>query len=392
MAVRPALIVIPLAVVLCAAASVIGLGRPGQHTAIDDYLPADGTPSQLSVLDGGRVNDVGATFEVEQAVLPGGDSLLDLANAVSRRLPYASVAEIQRAQESRWLRATVNTFDADPRPLTLSLPITGDTITLIGERGATGFTLYQRPWELLSPRLLAGQRVPIDGSLLHDGSEERVIGSIGVTESRWVDGCVDSTAEWSVTGTAGTHGRTLIFCPGAAAAPTGLAGIVTESDGQPTGAVWAGETPVPPGDPTGALEPQLSTGPPMIDRLAFVEEVDGLRPLGDPSEYFGALTDGTLVTVERSGDVLGSRPNPINDPSTAGTARQVIRWRARPGGVITAIRAVGSMVVVATTAKRLVGYGADGSRLWTIQLGDIASGLEAAEVGCWLVPSTARCG
>lgn len=376
----PALIVIPLAVLLCAAASVIGLGRPGQRTAIDDYLPADGTPARLSVLDGGRVNEVGATFDLEQALLPGGDGLLDLANTVSRRLPYASVAEIKQGQESRWLRATVNSYGPDPRPLSLSLPIIGDTVTLIGERGATGFTLYQRPWEVLSPRLLTGRRVPIDGSLLHDGSEERVTGSIGVTASGWIDGCLDSTAEWSVTGRSGTQRRTLVFCPAAADAPAGIAGLVTESGGQPTGAVWAGETPVPPGDPTGVLEPRPAwTDPPAIDRLTFAEEVAGLRPLGDPSEYFGALTDGTLVTVERSGDVLGSRRIPGTDPSAEGTTRYVLQWRARPGGVITAIRAVGSMVVVATTAKRLVGYGGDGRRLWTVPLGDVVSGLDAQD-------------
>ncbi len=43
------------------------------------------------------------------------------------------------------------------------------------------------------------------------------------TASRWVDGCLDSTAEWRVAGTAGSQRRTLIFCPAAAEAPARLA-------------------------------------------------------------------------------------------------------------------------------------------------------------------------
>ena len=91
------------------------------------------------------------------------------------------------------------------------------------------------------------------------------------------------------------------------------------------------------------------------------------------------LPDFTLVLPDASGnDLVG-----LTTPSTTFQKQ----WVGHPGGVITALGAVGSVSVVGTSERTISGYGPYGGWLWTRTFGDI-SATPPLDVGGGLVAVT----
>lgn len=88
------------------------------------------------------------------------------------------------------------------------------------------------------------------------------------------------------------------------------------------------------------------------------------------------LLTQTRVDPVTTGDLLVVAPDTGADLIALRRAdgrRTEVAWVAHPGGIVTAMRTVGTSVVVATSQRRLVGYDADGIRRWTADLPDVVT-------------------
>jgi outer membrane protein assembly factor BamB len=102
--------------------------------------------------------------------------------------------------------------------------------------------------------------------------------------------------------------------------------------------------------------------------------------LVSPFSAPGLLPDGTIVfnNDATSQDLLAL--DPATDPPP-------VRWRARPGGRITASTTAGGITLAAGGDRALVAYGPDGQWLWHQRLSDLAVVNPAVFAGLVVVPT-----
>lgn len=165
-----------------------------------------------------------------------------------------------------------------------------------------------------------------------------------------LDGCVTVTARQQLDQQDATSWQNT-WCPGRGVAAFTVSGTTwTTTDGS---------SPAAPGPAQGF---DWATA----DRLAFspkrVNNVDDkvLLSLAQPP---AGLPDGTAVAIQNTSDDLVALDTSAAVPPT--------RWRARPGGRATAIAALNSFTVVATTERQLVAYSPDGDWRWAAPLSDL---------------------
>ncbi len=107
--------------------------------------------------------------------------------------------------------------------------------------------------------------------------------------------------------------------------------------------------------PVGVVSSSPGFGPaPMVDFAAFAAPAV-------------TRTDMLLRATIPGDDLVGIRP-PANSTSTGDWVSDV---RMHPGGQILTLAAFGDLVLVSTTARRLVGYSSTGFRLWQRDLSDL---------------------
>ncbi|WP_375425264.1 PQQ-binding-like beta-propeller repeat protein [uncultured Friedmanniella sp.] len=172
------------------------------------------------------------------------------------------------------------------------------------------------------------------------------------------DGCLLVSGTLTVAGRATPQNRT--WCPGQ--------GMV--SSGDPDGAVSTVRTAVPLPRPATA-DVALRWTDPSRWSVGILTTVSR-----DPTLGTGAMdgstkplapvrtTSGRVVRVLAGGDLVATRP--------LGGGRWSSVWRARPGGDVVTLAAFADVVVVTTTARKVVAYSDLGVRLWQRALSEIA--------------------
>lgn len=182
---------------------------------------------------------------------------------------------------------------------------------------------------------------------------------------RAAQGCltVDSRTEVSSGTGAERWQESSVWCPGQG---------VVESSGTQRGARYA-VGPAPSGPVTAEILAPATFDPAgragwvhQRERViagdeTFGDEEADLRPGGPP-----VVAANGLVVFSSGGipDLVGLLPL-TSGPLWA-------HWRVRPGGQVASAASVGSLVVVGTTQRQLLGYGAGGRHRWTVELDDVA--------------------
>ncbi len=165
-----------------------------------------------------------------------------------------------------------------------------------------------------------------------------------------LDGCIAVTARQRLDQQDPTTWQNT-WCPG-----RGVAAFTV------SGTTWTAAA----GSATAAPGPPESFNWSTADRLTFsprrVNNVGDQVILGLAQPPVG-LPDGTAVAIQNTSDDLVALNTSIAVPPT--------RLRSRPGGHATAIAALNSVTVVATTERELVAYGPDGDWRWAAPLSDL---------------------
>lgn len=168
------------------------------------------------------------------------------------------------------------------------------------------------------------------------------------------DGCVVISGELTL-GTDSSPARDLTtWCPGRGIVATESVGVRSNAVTRPPR--WQSLGRVPPDEAKPSLERDLT----------FVRRDLNTEPIFLYASVRPAVLPGPIVVyVNTPGGDLVARgwDDGKADP----------RWSAHPGGQVSSVEAIGRVVVAATTARAIVGYGDQGEFLWQAPLSDVSA-------------------
>lgn len=341
-----------------AAADLTSTPVLGGHAA--RYVPADGNAALLRFADG-------SVQQSESARGTGPAMMLELP-AIAGNDQFAQLAGDAALQVQLWRETLTTPGGAAPQTQTLyRLDAAGvGMITTTG--GPNGFT-FTPAVTVLPADARPGVSWSGEGSALPQGLlGYRSTGSLAAADG----GCLlASTTLDYLDGDTGASLLTIsedaTWCPG-----RGIVHTVAMVGDEP---VEFTAEPLPVGEASPReLAGEPDTAPASRDwsdaatwaagELAFTisDPLFGDNPVGTPFDGSGAVTGSGLIALGAGGDVLGY----ARDGATA--TRSFI---ARPGGSIVRITAVGEVLLVATTERRLVAYDTHGVRLWSRGYADL---------------------
>lgn len=198
-------------------------------------------------------------------------------------------------------------------------------------------------------------------------------------DSSALAGCLDSVARLRFSD--GSQTTTTTWCTGAGAGwagenVDGSAILRTDRPAKPD-RTGSGHTSQPPGTFSGSSA-----------RLALYRFLDErMYPVNDFSVGSSTMAGDAVVTARAAGLVEAWIPYPRGP---AGLSNRYLRWRAWPGGVVSALTAAGAVTVVASSADAVTAYAPDGIQLWRVQTDDIVTALHAAGNRLVLVEASGR--
>lgn len=339
-----AILVIAVVTALVAAAALIGRPSNGNSYPVMSYLPPSGTRVVLAnATDPDEVQEW-ATL-VGLAAVAGGPAAFLLAGA-----------DLDDITATTWVRMTAVAADAAGRVSSRStqlFAVTPDGLELRVISSPAGFTAFSPGL----PVLRAGQA---EQSWSATGTVRRGPSGFKVTRtlpyhaevaSRGADrGCVAVTSRLTVAAEPVVESEQT-WCPGRGVA-------VSRADGRGRAAVdrpprWTGGLGV-----TAPASPALG-GAWRFERRRLANALTySVRPAVLANDVV-AYASGTSRDIQAR-SLAGSE---VDDPS----------WIAHPGGTITAMLGLGTVLVVATTDRRVVAYGAEGQFLWQAALTDVSA-------------------
>ncbi len=328
---------------LVVSAAVIGRPNSGQGFPVMRYLP----PS------GGRVvlGSANAPDEVQEWATLGG--LAPLTGGPAAFL--LAGPDLETLTATTWTR--MNSVTADPSGRVANragylFAVGTDGLELRVESGPTSFTAFTPGLGLL--------RGGADESWTTTGTVQR--GTTGltvtstlpyyaeVTNRRIENGCVVVSTRLTIAREPVTTSE-LTWCPGRGITASRRDGIDRAAVDRPPR--WVGS--VTPSVPS----PVTLDGEWSFERRRLLRSVRyTVRP--------AVLSNGLVAYPgEVARDVIARAAD--------GDESADPRWTAHPGGTITSMLGAGSVLVVTTTERRVVGYGADGQFLWQAALTDVSA-------------------
>ncbi len=335
-----AALTVGVVVALVVSAAVIGRPSAGEGFAVMRFLP----PS------GGRVvlgNETDPDEVQEWATLVG------LAPLVGGPAAYVLAGpDLDAVTATTWARLSAVTADSAGRVSARSTQLfaVGDGLELRVTSGPAGFTAFTP-----GLRLLGGDA---DGSWTATGTVRRGTTGLNVTStlpyyaevtSRRADGgCVAVSSRLTIAREPVTEAEQT-WCPGRGITASRREGVGRTAVDRPPR--WLGR--VTPSDPA---PPALDGGWSFERRRLLRSVAYSVRPavLGNGLVAYASQASRDVIARDGGGDETA-------DP----------RWTAHPGGTITSMLSAGSVLVVTTTERRVVGYGADGQYLWQGALTDV---------------------
>lgn len=328
---------------LVVAAAVTGRPNDGRDFVVTRYLP----PS------GGRVvlGDATATDEVQEWAVLGG--LAPLAGGPAAFIHAGP--DLDAITETLWARMSSVTADAAGRVSARSthlLAVGTQGLDLRVTSGPEGFTTYTP-----GLRLLGGDS---DESWTTTGTVRRGTTGLTVTSTlpyhaqianrRIGNGCVAVAVRLTIAREPVVE-TDQTWCPGRGITASRRDGVSRVAADRPPR--WVGA--LRPTDPP----PAVLDGAWSFERRRMLRSVRySVRPAVLANGLIAYPSEASRDVIARAADGEDSA-----DP----------RWVAHPGGTVTSMLSAGSVLVVTTTERRVVGYGADGQYLWQAQLSDVSA-------------------
>ena len=358
-----------LTLVLLAGFGVL-LGAPSTaatlpETAASTFVPADATRGSVTL----RLGDTGATAELSDARLAA-----RAVPGVVSPTAYATVApEVRAGSDVAWFREAVVPVDPSLPARYRYRAVDARGVWLVvqdwDEAGFTFDGLLELPADVAVGRTWTSTGTARARATAGTSTFRRTsTASTPDDEARAAAGCLTVASRTALTGPRDqVWTESTLWCPGKGA----VAGTGTV-DGRAY-AVTSGGTPEPvsdadlaetPWDPTGVAGWRLQTRPLLAGDPTFgLVDASGTAVV-DPARA-PVVTDDGLVTFPtfEGGDLAGLVPR--------GPALWA-HWWARPGGQVTSLATVGSLVVAPTTAHRVSAYRAGRTLAWNASLDDVA--------------------
>lgn len=353
-----------------------------------DFVPGDGQAvfahhsgtvargkTGAASLLGPPLNVPAGTMMIESARLP----VVSAVQSVDRPLGQAVLRALDGTVDVPIWRTTSRPADstAGPASTTGAAPTTGsgpvafyrvdDGIALLASGDSSGIRSFAPALALLPADPRPGASWDTDGTVTSGATSARFTGRFRVVSM--AQDCATVAGRLTVAGASGgTVQLTQTWCAG-----SGIAAQTVRTDG---GSATM-RTVVPPG-PAREVRP---AGPVARWQQSDDWQARSITPVtvrpdgradpvqGTPADLAPVLTStGVLVRVGQQGrDLVLLAPAAGSSPS----GQWPVRGRLHPGGTPTTVIAAGSMIVVGTTERQLIGYDDHGVRRWRVGLDDI---------------------
>ena len=362
-----------VAVLTATALGATGFAIIDQAPAADDgprvagLLPPDGAAWQV-------VDEQYGTFVVEATRFTGFAELIDLPDLVSGGIAAAFESLGENVSAAPFFREVWTPLDApavddhgtdvvEASQLTSIAWLADDGIRLTSVSGGEIGYVYSPPLLMVPEGVEPGSHWASEGDALPGGLlHYRSTGTAAAGDH----GCLEITTETIVTDPAldgaafSTSSEVAVWCrdAGVVAGASLVDGVESTSTTRP---VSGGDEAVA----TAATAPELL---PTNRWTAQALPIALLDPLFGDSALFltvsptGATTASGVTAIVSGRDLLGLE---IDDH------RAMRRFIAHPGGEIVRVSAVGNLLLVATSDRRLVAYDDRGVRRWTAEFDDI---------------------
>lgn len=342
-------------------AGMIG-ARDGADGGALRFLPRDGSAAYSRVETTRELRTTVTTEVTESAILTGVTGLLgtDGAFATSATAGLSDARDTLRV----WRAISTGVNDPSATSQTTRLYQAESGIELVGVSTPTEGFAYSPALVELPADVAADQSWSSSGSA---GTELDYRSQFRSTAG--ADGCLQVTGEISYLTKSGVRSRVLgvsrTWCPGQGlvASSESLADLrsatqrVQPPAPQPTTTT---DTPIRWRDPGSWTPKTLSTL--------------SLNPFFGPGPMTGG-TAGAIVPVRTASGLVVralSAPSDLVATTPAIPKAWTSTWRTHPGGSILSLTALGNLVLVTTSERRLVGYSDTGVRLWQIDLDELA--------------------
>lgn len=337
---------------------LINSGRDG----IGNYLP---TGPQAELMPDRRDGQV---WQTGQSVREAAVALAEFSRPVKESLAPAAAA-----RQGNWLVVDGMRSDRGGGVTTLAYGLGDDTASLLAVESNAGWTTFTPGLPMLSPGLLTADPVTWEGRVARpetaDGSAANA--TIRASVEAAPAGCRIVLAELSVSGSSSSFST--VWCSGEV---RGWAGW--SSDG-PTGQRGFARSAAPPSTPPTTMSLETPDTPALTGKS--VKRMRFFRPVGGPLYEFEILTSAqtaragrTVVVADTEGSVTGWWPLDEAEPANSDYG---MLWRARPGGSIRGLAAVGDLVVVGTTARKVTAITPAGVQLWQVEVPDAVTAVLA---------------
>jgi outer membrane protein assembly factor BamB len=359
----PVTILLTLALAASALFLTDRVGQPPTSRTIDAFLPMDGAAWVERQQAKSRSVNTTDTVVTESAIITGSAVTGALTYTLATQLIGAAGSDLEVLERGRYWRTTttVPARSATEAQHIRVYNVVAD-LSLMVESGPRGAFVY-RPNLVELPQDVAPGRTW--------GSSGSAGGSVSYTSSfraaEAADGCLAVTG--NITYTA-THIESIArelrrtWCPG-----QGLVALSEDGGGE---RLELSRLPDPPGPPGIETSDAPSTWAPSqwskhslastsVDPTFGEGEVSGT-----PSALLAQTRSRVLLRGTTSGqDVVGL--------TRASATTWQTRWRVHPGATILTLAAFGDAFVATTSARTVVGYGADGSRRWRTDLDEVVT-------------------
>lgn len=356
--------VLPVALLLGLVVGVAAIvPAPPVPTPVERHLPADGAVRWIGENAGDGVWQVTAARR-EAAVAHAMVSLR--ARTQLRELGLTA------RPAGRWLVVDALRPDVTGALVSFSYQLTGTGAALVAVEGSQSWSVFHPGLPMLDDRLLAGGTVHWQGGLSISGdrgmpaftgpAEAEVRGEAvaGSPDCRRIVATIRTAGSSSETGTTWCAGSN----PGWAGSSDGNGYGFDRPSGRPA---------IPTPDLTPAVDLAPSNG--------RAKQVRTFRGVGGVLLQYHAPTASQVlrlrdqvVLVDINGDLQVWGPLEAQDPQFSD---YFLLWRGRPGSAVRAITQLGDLLVVGTTAGRLIAYTRTGWVLWEVDLDDAATNLRA---------------
>lgn len=333
--------------------------RPGSHAALD-YLPADGAASfERTETTRELRTDVGSAV-TESAQFLGVTGLLSTDSAVTLRV-LPQIFE-ERTTVHVW-RTTTTAAGGSPAAQTTRLYRTNSAVELLAVSTPTEAYAYTPALVELPASVAAGQRWSSAGSagdqLDYRSELSAAPGPAGCLQ---VDGTIDYRSKQGGRVRVVSVERTWCTGRGVSAATESFADITT--------AARSIDALVPPHPDTAQPAIRWSAPQRWAERPFETVSEDatwGPGPMGGSPSVMPPVRTASGLTVRTVGsvnDLIAFAPSTSTEWTT--------RWRVHPGGTILTLSVFGDVIMVTTSARRLVAYSDHGVRLWERGLDELA--------------------